>query len=156
MTNTLFMETTKIDPEVTIGEIQRLLARYDCQAIMTEFKNNEVEAVSFRIEYKGCPLHFKLPARAAALFKVLNGRRDPAYQLRKEDDDRQHAKRVAWRQILRWVQAQLALVQTEMVTIVEVFLPYASFADGKTLYQRLEAKSFTMLTDQRNTKTVDG
>jgi hypothetical protein len=42
---------------------------------------------------------------------------------------------VAWRQILRWVQAQMALVETKMVKVEEVFLPYIQGPGGQTVYE---------------------
>jgi hypothetical protein len=38
---------------------------------------------------------------------------------------------VAWRQILRWVEAQLALIDTGMVQPQEVFLSYAIVNQGE-------------------------
>ena len=58
------------------------------------------------------------------------------------------AKRVAWRQILRWVQAQLAMIDTGMVKSEEVFLPYAmvNASDGqKTMYEAMAERKFMAL-----------
>jgi len=52
---------------------------------------------------------------------------------------------VAWRQILRWIEAQLALVDTEMVQIQEVFMPYLQMNTGQTLYEKLEETKFKMI-----------
>jgi hypothetical protein len=59
------------------------------------------------------------------------------------------AKRVAWRLIFRWIEAQLALVEINMADIKEIFMPYLITSEGKTLYQVMEAKSFPALL-QRN------
>jgi hypothetical protein len=65
-----------------------------------------------------------------------------------EAELQQQAERIAWRQILRWLQAQLALIETGMVDAPEVFFPYAltQTKDGApiTLYQ-LAASEFRML-----------
>ncbi|MDD4980682.1 MAG: hypothetical protein PHC54_05390 [Candidatus Omnitrophica bacterium] len=62
----------------------------------------------------------------------------------------QQAKRVAWRQILRWVEAQMALVETNMVKIQEVFMPYIQMTiSGQTLYEKIEQKGFIALEDKR-------
>lgn len=59
------------------------------------------------------------------------------------------AKRIAWRQILRWVEAQLALVETDMVKMQEVFMPYIQVnIKGQTLYEKLEESKFKMLEDK--------
>jgi len=44
---------------------------------------------------------------------------------------------VAWRVVKDWIEAQLALLETKMVTLPQLFLPYAVTADGSTLYERI-------------------
>jgi hypothetical protein len=39
----------------------------------------------------------------------------------------------------RWVQEQLALIETRMVKTEQVFLPYALMRDNKTLYEHVES-----------------
>jgi hypothetical protein len=34
-----------------------------------------------------------------------------------------------------WVEAQLAIIETRMVTTAQVFLPYAVTTNGQTLYE---------------------
>ena len=53
--------------------------------------------------------------------------------------ERAQAVRVAWRIVKDWVEAQMALVETQMVTTAEVFLPYAVMKDGRTLAQHAAA-----------------
>ena len=43
------------------------------------------------------------------------------------------ATRTAWRIVKDWVEAHIALVETQMVTAPQVFLPYAVMRDGRTL-----------------------
>ena len=50
--------------------------------------------------------------------------------------DENQARRVAWRQIYRWIQSQLALIITGMVSPTEVFLPYMLLSEEKTVYDR--------------------
>ncbi len=45
--------------------------------------------------------------------------------------------RTAWRIVKDWVEAQMALVETKMVSTQEVFLPYTVMRDGKTLSQKI-------------------
>lgn len=45
------------------------------------------------------------------------------------------ARRVAWRIIKDWLEAQLALYQPGQAEMAEVFLPYAIAADGRSAYQ---------------------
>ena len=57
---------------------------------------------------------------------------------------RQQATRVAWRILKDWIEAQLALLDTGMVELEEIFLPYMLQGD-QTLYQALQAGNFKAL-----------
>ncbi len=140
---TLFMETTKIEPTQTVSEIQKTLGQYGASQILTEYASGEVTGISFKIIVKGSDLPFRLPCRYESIMEVLISRKK---RVQARTDIRGQAKRVAWRQILRWVEAQLALTTTKMVSIEEVFLPYLQGKDGKTLYESLSENKFKMLT----------
>lgn len=144
---TLFMETTKIEPEQTVAEIQRILGKYGAGAVMTEYDKGEVVAVTFKIKLaENKYLPFKLPCRWQPIHQLLCSR----YKRGARIDLRIQAKRVAWRQILRWIEAQMALVETNMVKIQEVFMPYLQVSiTGQTFFEKLEQKGFTALEDKR-------
>lgn len=145
---TLFMETTKVEVGRTVAEIQEILGNAGCVGVMTLYKDKEVEAVCFKIMFLDREIPFRLPARWEAVYKNFVDRRSTGRDKpkHKPDDDIAQAKRVAWRQILRWVQAQLALVETDMVKVQEVFLPYVQTGiEGKTLYEQIENKGFKQL-----------
>lgn len=64
----------------------------------------------------------------------------------------EHAERVAWRQLLRWVEAQLAMVDTGLSTVDEVLLPYMRGDDGQTIYSLFkvnEQKQLTVATGKK-------
>jgi hypothetical protein len=52
--------------------------------------------------------------------------------------------RVAWRNILDWVQAQMALLEIGMAKIEEVFLPYMQDREGITFFERMEQRGFLL------------
>ena len=54
------------------------------------------------------------------------------------------ANRTAWRIIKEWILAQMALIETEMVTVEEVCLPYM-LTGKQTLYQALSNGDLKML-----------
>lgn len=147
MNKTLFMETTKIEPEQTVAQIQRVLGQYGAAGVMTEYEKGEVVGVAFKIKIAGKDIPFRLPCRWEAIDKALMSRRK---RLRNTDEIAKQAKRIAWRQILRWVEAQMALVETDMVKIQEVFMPYVQVnLKGQTLYEKIEQEQFKMLEDKR-------
>ena len=61
---------------------------------------------------------------------------------KKEMDEQ--AYRVAWRNILDWVEAQMALLEIEMAKIEEIFLPYMVNSSGETLFERLKQRGFLL------------
>ena len=47
----------------------------------------------------------------------------------------EQAQRVAWRIVKDWLEAQLAIIETEMVTLDQVMLPYMQGDNGQTVYE---------------------
>ena len=127
--------TTKKSPEETIGEIQRMLSKHGVMAMMTEYDGANVSAVSFKMNIQGKPMSFKLPCNWRAVLEIFKN--DPAAKRRGSVNEEQ-AIRTAWRVILVWMTSQLALVEINMVTIPQIFLPYAIMKNGKTLSEHVE------------------
>ena len=146
----IFMETTKIPVSKTVGEIQSLLGQYGCSGVMVLYDKGEVSAVAFEVMHLDLnrKVAFRLPCRWEPIFKELTGRQKRPRD-GKEAELMEQAKRVAWRQILRWVEAQLALVETKMVKVLEVFLPYIQTnLEGQTLFEKIEKENFKAVTYQ--------
>ena len=142
--NRLYMETTKISAEQTVTEIQKVLGKYGAGKILTEYKDGEIIAVSFSVNISNNDIPFKLPCRWQAIYNEFASRRK-THRKNSEEKDIKQAKRTAWRQILRWVEAQLALVNTNMVKIQEVFMPYIQVNIKQTLYEKLEEEKFKII-----------
>jgi hypothetical protein len=71
-----------------------------------------------------------------------------------DDENKQRlqvkAERVAWRQLLRWTQAQIAMIETGMVEAAEVFLPYMfNTQKSQTLFQTMMESQLKMLPPTR-------
>jgi hypothetical protein len=126
--------STTISAAKTVGEIQDKLARAGAHQILQEFNDGVVTALSFKIQTKFGELVFRLPANIEAVEIVLR-KQFPRVA-------RDQATRVGWRILKNWTEAQLALIQTGMVTIEQVFLPYVQDARGVTLYEALATKKF--------------
>ena len=134
---TLFMETTKISPEKTVAEIQALLGQNGATAVMTEYgPKGEVLAVSFKVRWKGKEIPFRLPSKWEAVRELLKAKRT-------KDLDGQ-ARRTAWRCVLRWVEAQMALIKTGQVELPQVFLPYLQTGLNQTLYDLVREKDYAL------------
>ncbi|WP_241473809.1 hypothetical protein [Mycolicibacterium neoaurum] len=134
--------TTSIAPQKTVMEIQSALAKAGASAIMANYDTNgNIVALSFRISTSdGQDISFKLPTAWEPVQATLKKQRvSPKYQTP------EHALRVAWRITKDWVEAQLAIIETQMVTTVQVFLPYAVTNDGSTVYEYIANHSQLLL-----------
>ena len=124
--------TTKIEAHKTAAEIQEILAKHGAKAILIEYDNGQVSALSFQAATPHGDIGFRLPINAEATLRVLQKTNAPPRFTTKE-----HAVRVSWRIVKDWVEAQMAILETRMVTLDQIFLPYMVFPEGDTLYQRM-------------------
>lgn len=145
----LYMETTSISAEQTAGEITSLLVAAGARQISMEYgEGGRIVGMHFVLLVGGLPYPFKLPVRTEAVHKIFKQRRIQTMRFRArefEAKDREQAERVAWRQLLRWVQAQMAMVDAGMVETREVFAPYLLEPTGRTLFEFLEETRFKAL-----------
>lgn len=150
--------TTSISVEKTVSEIEHLLTIAGANAIMKEYDGaHNITAVSFRINTPEGKIPFKLPLNILAVQQVLKNQYKDG-KVGKRHTELDQARRVGWRIIKHWVEAQTAIIQTQMVTIEQVFLPYAvvnSF--GQTIYDKyLENRErFMALPEKREQPIAD-
>ena len=120
--------TTKVDVFATLGEIQGQLVKHGAKKIMQDYDNDgHITALSFLIDTPNGPRGVKLPANVDAVWNALT--------TQKVKCDRDQAERVAWRIVKDWVAAQMAILESEMVQLDEIFLPYMLNDKGQTLFQ---------------------
>lgn len=146
---TLYMETTEILPEKTAAEILSLLVQSGAKQVLQTYENGEIVGLQFTIDVNGMNMPFKMPARVDPILKIIRSR--GKHWQRNAKDDLLKAKRVAWRQLYRWIQAQLALIETGMVSPQEVFMPYMQVSATETLYDRALASGFRALLPETTT-----
>lgn len=127
--------TTNICSARTIGEIQQILSKHGATAIMTEYEDGEAIALSFKINTTRGEVGIKLPSNIDKVLRVLKNQRQKNTQIK---DTKEQATMVAWRIIKDWIEAQMAILETEMVDMEEIFLPYIVNQKGLTLYQAFQ------------------
>jgi hypothetical protein len=134
--------TTSISAEKTAGEIQAKLVKAKASAVMSEYENEVLSRISFKVTTVHGDHAFQLPANIDGVFNAMkrDARIAPKYKTR------QQAANVAWRIIKDWVEAQLAIIEADMATLPQVFLPYMQIAPGETVYSRFERQGFPALT----------
>ena len=145
--------TTKIDPDKTAQEIAKCLSMHGASAVLTEYspENSYASAISFQIKVGEQKMGFRLPCDWKPVFANLtkNAKIRPYHAKydRWKGEQEMQAVRTAWRIVKNWVEAQMALVETQMVTTAEVFLPYAVMKDGRTLAQHAQSDPSFLLGD---------
>ena len=128
--------TTKISSYKTVGQLQSILAKAGAKSVNISYDDeSEPIALVFVIQIKDEFVNFKLPSNWQGVLSAMNKDKSIAKHFKKE----QQARRVAWRIIKDWTEAQLAIIDAELASLPEVFLPYAvSPNTGLTLYQEFE------------------
>lgn len=143
--NGLLNYTTTIDPLKTAGEIQTILAKHGAKAIMTEYSpSGKITGLSFLVTTPTGERGIKLPVKIEAVLQILkNQSRSGKIPAKYNNEDQ--ANRVAWRILKDWIEAQMAILDTEMVKIDQVFLPFMTNREGKTVYEIYQTNSNLLL-----------
>jgi hypothetical protein len=122
---------TKLPAGRHIQMAQDALVKAGASGISTVFEEGRIIGIAFTIEIKGTTIQFKLPVNWRNFQNVL----------RKEDnrraDEDDYAYRVAWACTADWIEAQMAFIESENVTLTQVFLPYAVTKNGDTLFEHI-------------------
>ena len=86
-----------------------------------------------------------MPARIEPVNKILRKRKAGYVSQKEEASLRAKPERVARRQLQRWVQAQMAMIDAGMSEAGEIFFPYMNVEAGKTVYNFFSEQGFPML-----------
>lgn len=128
----LYMGSTKIDAEKTASEIVAELVRAGATSVNTDYQNGQIKGLRWVMKINGADALFDMPARVQPIEKLIS--------------DKFQARRVAWRQLLRWVQAQNAMIETGMVQPAEVYFAYAVHpGTNRTFFEHALETQFKML-----------
>lgn len=127
--------TTKIDAWKTVSEIQQIISRHGATHFSIRNEGSMPVSLVFSIDHMGAPLNFSLPCNYAGVLRALQKNKKVSGTLKNEEQ----ALRVGWRIVKDWVEAQLAMVEAQVASIQEVFMPYLVIpSTGQTLYKTFE------------------
>jgi len=130
--------TTSIDEHKTVSEIQCLLARKGALNIQIQYANCRPEAIAFSIKVGELIFPFRLPCNFDGVLKAMANQYKDSWtrsQKLKNVVFQEQGRRVAWRIVKDWIDAQLAFVEAGNAQMTEVFLPYVVNANGQTMFQ---------------------
>ena len=134
--------TTQIDASKTAAEVQQILAKGGAKQVSIDYDEGIPSALTFSITYLEQPIHFRLPCNVDGVYKSLCNSKIPSSK-----KTTAQVRRVAWRIIKDWVEAQLAIVESRQAQMTEVFLPYAVQEGGQTLFQKFTESTQKQLTN---------
>lgn len=137
--------TSQVPAEKSISRIEKLLVEVGALNINKSYENGTLRAIIFLISVRGNTMMFKLPAKVEIVERVLKNDvkrpRPGTYERISEQ-----AERTAWKIVLDWVEAQIAMIKLEQAEFIEVFLPYHYSPElNQTLFERLESGNFKLL-----------
>ncbi|MBA7531734.1 hypothetical protein ES705_23955 [subsurface metagenome] len=136
--------TTQIEAAKTVGEIQGILAGHGAKSILIDYGDDGlIEALAFRILTPHGEVDIRLPIDPEAVLNVLT-QQNRLGRVPKRYINHAQAVRVAWRIVKDWVAAQMAILETEMVRMEQIFLPYVITGTGKTLYEAMIDRHFQL------------
>jgi hypothetical protein len=125
--------TTTVSAAKTLAQVQAMLVKARATSVAFEYhEGGRVKGISF---CAGTPLGerwFALPINTPGVAKVLH-RQFPRRNF-VTGPGADQAERVACRIVKDWLEAQLAIIESEMVTLDEVMLPYMRAGDSGTVY----------------------
>lgn len=126
--------TTTIRADKTAAECLGLLGTHGALAIALTYEDRQPAGILFRLETPHGVREFRLPVNVGGMHKSLV-KANRAGRIAARYTDVEQARRVAWRVAKDWLEAQLAIVDAQMVAIDEAFLPYLQVESGQTLYE---------------------
>lgn len=132
--------TTKASALQSVAKIQESLIGHGAVGIQMMYDSDKrISSLAFALPFKeGRNLSFQLPCEWRKFQQVLKNQ-----NIRRWDED-EYSYRVAWANLRDWVLAQMALYETEIVTMPQIFLPFAIGKNGKTLFDQVQQSNFLL------------
>lgn len=117
--------------------IQKMLVAHGAKQIMFDYDNGLAVGIMFTVQTPKGVLPIKLPVRIEKIKKVFDND-----GVRYKDELQPY--RTGWKNIHDWIAAQMAMLDTEMVKLEEVFLPYMTTHTGQTYFEVIESRGFML------------
>lgn len=114
--------TTTVDSFKTVSEIEHILVKHNAKSIMKNYDGESITGLSFLIDTVVQQIPVRLPVKVDECLEVLKKEKknSPRSNIKATMEQ---AERVAWRILKDWVEAQMALLDIQMVTSMLYFIP---------------------------------
>ena len=144
--------TTQIPVDRTITDIEKILAQHGARKILKDYDNQgNISAISFMIKLEdGSFIPFKLPMNLERVLLALREQYNSGTLTSSQKSvvkrglqNHEQARKIGWRIIKDWIDAQMSILDLHLAKMQEVFLPYAyNMEFEKTFYEMIEEKGF--------------
>lgn len=124
--------------ENSVRIVEKALVKAGAVGMQYQYDQGRISAVRFVLKMQDRKVGFALPVDWRSFQAVLQ--RENIGRWRDED----YCYRVAWCCIKDWVLAQLALLETQMVELPQIFLPFAVDKNDVTLYEQVKEGKFLL------------
>ncbi len=136
--------TTEIAAQKSLGQITQTLVEFGASNISVAYDrvNKVPSGVSFVVETPVGDREFVLPARIERVQRVLKERYEAGdRRIGPRHTTYEHAARVAWRILKDWIEAQIAMVRLDLVSVDEIFFSrMIAGSKGETVYELFEER----------------
>jgi hypothetical protein len=137
--------TSKVPTDKTIGEIHSMLSKRGVRKIMTDYDSEGLPvAITFSMSIADKPVFYALPCNWEGVLLAMEDEKDIPARFCTPDQ----ALRVGWRIIKDWIEAQMAVIDSQQAKLEQVFLPYAVTKTGKTLFEEVESGNAGLLLSE--------
>ena len=130
--------STTVPVRTTIAAIDDVLTKYGAHNVTKLGPGKAPTGIGFDLETELGMQTFILPVNRGRIFTKL----DVEYRrgnIRKAGATTEHAERVAWRQLFRWLESHLAVIDGGLFTAGQLMTPFLEVAPGQTVYEVIRA-----------------
>lgn len=120
---------------------QDALVKTGAIGIQFTYEGGRAIGIAFTMNLNDNAVQFKLPVNWRKFQAVLKKEQN------KRGEDEEYAYKVAWACTKDWIEAQMAFVESENVTIPQIFLPFAIVKGGQSLFEKVVGTPGLLLGD---------
>ncbi len=130
--------STTVAHTKTATEIIGMLRKHGVRRVIEDTDGDgNVIALQFVIETATGTPSFKLPVNVESCRATLQRQRDFGEISGPVAVSTERARNVAWRIVKDWIRAQIGLIETGMVVMEEVFMPYLMLDERTSIFEAL-------------------
>ncbi len=138
--------TSSVAANISIMKIEKCLINHGAKQIAKDYHDNITVGIKFVMNIEGRDTIFSLPARIDRCKQVFIEQRVNRISNEAMKKITAQAERTAWKIVLDWVEAQMAMIDLAQIEMLEVFLPYVYVAESdQTFFEVLKEKKFKAL-----------